>query len=153
MNPSAPLREFVKGWEKLRLVPYADIGGKRTVGWGHLLQSADPLSAVSEDEAEELLTGDLEAAAAHVRELVTVTVTQCQFDALCSFVFNLGPGRLEVSTLLKRLNAGDYVDAAEQFLVWNCVRERGVMVPTLGLTKRRKAERAMFVDANYATRP
>ena len=154
MSPSADLREFVKGWEKLRLFPYRDIGGKWTVGWGHLQQADDDhASPVTTDEAVELLTGDLEAAAAGVRDLVTVTVTQCQFDALCSFVFNMGQGRLEISTLLKRLNAGDYIDAGEQFLVWNCVRERGAMVPTLGLTKRRRAERSMFVNADYSGRP
>lgn len=154
MDFSPPLREFVQGWEKLRLVPYRDIAGNYTVGYGHLMHPDDDhTTPIDEDCAEALLDGDLMNAADAVNELVCVRLTQCQFDALTSFTFNLGAARLDISTLLKRINAGDYIDAGEQFLVWDKVRAGRVLVPSIGLAKRRRAERAMFVDGNYEGRP
>ncbi len=76
-----------------------------------------------------------------VNRLVTVPLTQNQFDALISFVFNLGIGNFRTSTLLKKLNAGDYTGAAKEFPPW--VRADGKQLP--GLIKRRDAEKALFL--------
>ena len=76
-------------------------------------------------------------------------LNQNQFDALVSWTFNLGPGNLRSSTLLKRLNAGDYRGAADEFLKWN--KADGKVLP--GLTKRREAERALFLEPVTSPRP
>ncbi len=78
-----------------------------------------------------------------MHRLVTVDLDQDQFDALVSFTFNLGAGNLQSSTLLKLLNQGEYTQAADQFLRWN--KAGGRVLP--GLTRRREAERALFLQA------
>lgn len=78
-----------------------------------------------------------------VEHLVTVPLSQGQYDALVSFTYNEGAGRLQSSTLLKVLNAGNYVGAAARFGVW--VYGSGVKLP--GLITRREAEVALFLAA------
>jgi hypothetical protein len=78
-----------------------------------------------------------------VNRLVTVPLTQNQFDALVSFTYNLGEGALAESGLLRKLNAGDYAGAAPEFAKW--VRAGGVILP--GLVRRRAAEADLFVAA------
>jgi GH24 family phage-related lysozyme (muramidase) len=75
--------------------------------------------------------------------MVKVTLRQNQFDALVSFVFNLGAGNFAGSTLLKMVNASDFNNAAGQFIRWN---RAGGKVLT-GLTRRREAEAALFLQA------
>ncbi|MDU4063032.1 MAG: lysozyme [Acinetobacter baumannii] len=76
-----------------------------------------------------------------VNESVTVPLTQNQFDALVSLTYNIGSGAFNNSTLLKKLNKGDYQGAADQFLVWN--KAGGKVMK--GLVRRREAERALFL--------
>lgn len=90
-----------------------------------------------------LLRADLGTAEAAVNRLVTVPLTQNQFDALVSLVFNIGEGNFSKSTLLRRLNAGEREAAAGQFGRWN--KSKGVELA--GLTKRRAAERELFLKA------
>ncbi len=78
---------------------------------------------------------------AAVNMLVTVPLNQNQFDALVSFTYNVGEGHLESSTLLKLLNQGDYMGAADQFLRWNKVDGQII----LGLVRRRHKEQALFL--------
>ena len=75
--------------------------------------------------------------------------TQSQYDAMISFTFNLGPGNLRSSTLLKKLNAGDRAGAADEFLKWT--KAGGKTLP--GLVKRREAERALFLTPMVDPRP
>ena len=77
-----------------------------------------------------------------VSNLVKVKLTQGQFDALVSFAYNLGARALSTSTLLQKLNAGDYTGAADEFPRWN--KAGGKVLP--GLTWRREAERALFLS-------
>ena len=153
MTASPALEAFVKGWEQCRLTPYRDIAGKWTVGWGHLLQPSDPREPITQDEADELFHGDLLLKAEGVDLLFPEPLEQCQYDALCSFAFNVGLGALAGSTLRKRILGGYFDEAADQFLVWNKVRVNGAYVESRGLTKRRAAERAMFINGDYSGRP
>jgi lysozyme len=89
-----------------------------------------------------LLLQDVAYAEHAVEHLVTVPLSQGQYDALCSFVYHEGAGRLKASTLLKMLNAGNYAGAAGQFGAW----VYGAGVKLAGLVMRREAEHQMFVD-------
>ncbi|KVP19182.1 lysozyme [Burkholderia ubonensis] len=135
--------ELIKHFEGLRLARYLDAVGKPTIGYGHLILPHERFTRpLTPAEADALLRQDLRSAELSLRKLLRVPVTQQQFDALMSFVFNLGSGRLRSSTLLRYLNAGAPVRAADQFLVWNKAGGR----PLAGLTRRRQAERALFLS-------
>jgi GH24 family phage-related lysozyme (muramidase) len=97
---------------------------------------------IKEETAERLLRTGLVSYESDVSKLVKVKLTQGQFDALVSFAYNLGPLPLSTSTLLKKLNTGDYACAADEFPRWN--KAGGKVLP--GLTRRREAERALFLS-------
>lgn len=142
--------EFLEGWEGLRLTPYLDSGGRWTVGWGHLMHADDDKhQPITREVAVNLLMFDTHSAVSDVNELVTVDLLQRQFDALVDFVFNLGHGNFLKSSLLKHLNANTMMTAAGEFPKWNRVNG----APDKGVTKRRIAEQAMFVNGDYAGRP
>jgi lysozyme len=134
---------LIKQFEGLRLARYLDAVGKPTIGYGHLILPNERFTRpLTPAEAEALLRRDLRGAELNLRKLLHVPVTQQQFDALMSFVFNLGAGRLRSSTLLRYLNAGSPAHAADQFLVWNKAGGK----PLAGLTRRRQAERKLFLS-------
>lgn len=142
MQPSQSAIDLIKAAEGLRLTAYRDSVGVLTIGYGST-GGIKPGQTITPEQAEAMLVDDLDEAADAVRKLVTVPLTQGQFDALCSFVFNLGAGRLRDSTLLRLLNQGKYGEAAAQFRFW--VMAGGEPLP--GLVKRRAAERALFEGA------
>ena len=133
---------LIKQFEGVRLEPYKDVGGKLTIGYGHLIRPGEYFSVLSEQEAEILLRQDLLVAEAIVKKNVKVRLTPHQYSALVSLVFNIGQGHFENSTLLEVLNAGDYAQAAEQFMRW--VHVDGTRVK--GLVNRRIAEKQMFTS-------
>lgn len=135
--------ELIKSFEGFEPVPYLDDVKIPTVGYGHVIRKGEKfLKPLTESEATELMCRDLMEFEACVSALVEVDIEQCQFDALVSFTYNLGCGKLESSTLLKKLNAGLYEEAADEMLLWN--RAGGKVLN--GLTRRRQAERAMFLE-------
>lgn len=153
--------EFVKPFEAgpqggFARVAYFCPAGKQTVGWGHVIRGNERIQTpLSEAEAEALLHRDLMQAYETVLHRVEVPLTDAMTAALTSFTFNLGPNALGASTLLKKLNAGQYRAAADELLRWNKARnpKTGKMVELAGLTRRRKAERKLFLhdgipDAN-----
>lgn len=132
--------ELIKEFEGFRSETYDDIGGKPTVGYGHLVRSGDSFGSLTEAQATALLCEDLVAAEACIEDCVEVALTQNQFDALCSFVFNLGCTRLRGSSLLRLLNKGAYDLAANEFQKWCKVGQCQVD----GLLRRRLAEKLLF---------
>ena len=94
----------------------------------------------TQEQAEQWLQEDVQIAVDAVNRLVTVELTQNQFDALVDFTFNLGTGSLQNSTLLRLLNASNYTGAANEFERWD--KAGGQTLP--GLLKRRQAERDLF---------
>jgi len=98
---------------------------------------------ITTEQAERMLQNDIARFEPELENLVKVPLNQNQWDALMSFVYNLGSANLASSTLLKLLNAGDYARAADQFPRWN--KAGGKELP--GLTKRRAAEQALFLSA------
>lgn len=137
---------LIKQFEGCRLTAYQDSVGVWTIGYGWT-QPVDgkPIRAgmtIKQDTAERLLKTGLVSYENDVARLVKVGLSQGQFDALVSFTYNLGARSLSTSTLLQKLNAGDYAGAADEFLRWN---KAGGKVLT-GLTHRREAERALFLS-------
>jgi lysozyme len=135
---------LTKGFEGLRLTAYQDTAGVWTVGYGHTGPAILAGMTISEADAEALLRADLADAVACVNRAVTGTITQNQFDAMVDFCFNAGRGNFSQSTLLRKVNLGDFAGAAMQFGLW--VHAGGVVVP--GLVRRRKAEAALFLAAD-----
>jgi lysozyme len=143
---------------------YIDPVGIWTIGWGHaitfkgdFLRGAQNKAVaralfpggITRAQAEALLRGDLIDTAAAVQRLLTRPVSDGQYGALVSFAFNVGTGALGKSTLLRLLNAGNVAGAADQFLAWDKGRVNGVLQPLAGLTRRRRAERALFLGLDW----
>ncbi len=137
--------ELIKRFEGLELEAYQDIAGIWTIGYGHTGNDVQPGMRISEREAEELLRRDLKPREQAVANAVKVPVNQNEFDALVSFVYNVGAGAFRGSTALKRLNRGDRVGAADALTWWNKATVGGVLREVLGLTRRRASERALFL--------
>jgi lysozyme len=95
---------------------------------------------ITEDDAQELLKDDIQEAKDAVNRLVRARITHSQFSALVCFVYNVGQGNFEASTMLRLINRGEMAAAAAQFLRWT--KAGGVDLP--GLVARRKAEKALF---------
>lgn len=155
-------KNIVKDFESLSLTAYPDPASPRavalrsgidpvvaaklsgapwTIGWGHTGPEVHEGLTITLDQAEKLLAQDLFTAESAIRQYVKVELNQNQFDALVSFAFNLGSGNLASSTLLKKLNAGDYAGAKQEFQRWN--KAQGKVLD--GLTRRRKMEADTFV--------
>ena len=135
--------DLTKGFEKCRLLPYKDGGGVWTNGWGNT-HRVTPGIAISQTQADKDLLANVQDAVDCVNDSVTVKLTQDQFDALVDFTFNAGCGAFKGSTLLRKLNAGDFVGADAQFAVWNKIRVNGVLTASKGLDNRRAAEDKLF---------
>lgn len=139
LSLSAQGLDLIKGYEGLRLDAYQDSAGVWTVGYGHT-GGVRPGDSVTRAQAEQLLRGDVAWAEQAVRDNVRVPLSQGQFDALVSFTFNVGAGALQGSTLLARLNQGDYAGAQAEFGRW--VHAGGERLD--GLVRRRAEEAALF---------
>ena len=131
--------EFIKGWESLRLAAYQDVGGVWTIGYGHT-EMVFKGQTISPAQAESLFRHDIFAPEKAIRDHVSVALKQSEYDALVSFIFNLGARNFLESTLLEKLNKMDYVGAADEFLKWDLVH--GKVSP--GLSNRRRDERLVF---------
>jgi lysozyme len=141
-------KQFIKGWEGCRLTAYHDIGGVWSIGWGHTGMGVVSGLIIKQPQADALFDEDVARIEQGVTDLVKVSLTQNQFDALVSFAFNCGldaddddkPEGLGDSTLLKKLNEGDYFGARYEFGKWCKVKGKIVS----GLIRRRKAEAELF---------
>lgn len=135
---------LVKRWEGFRADAYEDVAGVWTIGYGHTTGVRKGMT-IPEAEAALFLRRDLRVAEAAVRDAVTVPLTQAQFDALVSLVFNIGANAFRRSTLLRLLNRERYHDVPQQFLRWN--RAGGRVVD--GLANRRAAEAGLWSRGTF----
>lgn len=153
---------LIKAHERLRLDAYPDAGygwARATIGYGHTSAAGAPDVTrgmrITAAEAETILIRDLRKVEQAVRSAIRVPLNDNQYSALVSLVFNIGAGAFGKSTLLRKLNAGDYAGAADQFLVWN--KSNGKVLSAL--KKRRASERSLFLKPvarpapNHAARP
>ncbi|SCC65730.1 lysozyme [Kosakonia oryziphila] len=137
---------LIKQFEGCRLTAYQDSVGVWTLGygWTHPVDGKPVKRGMTIDQvtADRLLKTGLVGYENDVLKVVRVKLTQGQFDALVSFAYNVGSRALSTSTLLKKLNAGDYDGAANEFLRWN--KADGQVLA--GLSRRREAELALFLS-------
>lgn len=151
---AVPLRTSAKGRAAitqregniLKAYPDPATGGEPwTIGVGHTSAAGPPKvvkgMTITAADSDEILARDLKEVEKAVNEAVKVRLSQNEFDALVSLAFNIGNGAFAKSTLVKKLNAGDKAEAADQFLVWN--KAAGKVMK--GLITRREAERAQFL--------
>src|SRR5271166_29191 len=132
--------QLTENFEGLRLTAYQDQVGVWTIGYGHTGPDVYAGLTISQNDATALLMHDVATAAACVNRLVTVPLTQDEFDALVDFVFNLGTQAFATSTLLRKLNAHDFNGAIAEFVKWD--HAGGQVVA--GLLRRRMAEAQLF---------
>jgi lysozyme len=151
MIASSNAENLIKDSESLSLVPYNCPAGHATIGWGHLIHNGlmteeDKKIVWTIDRANTTLTVDITYAARAVERAVRVPLNQNQFDALVSWTFNMGIGRLNEKTCmwLRKLNAGNYSAVPAELRRWNKGIMHGVMVELPGLTARRKKEAELF---------
>ncbi len=145
---NAETLEHIKRWEGLRLEAYEDVAGVLTIGFGST-RDVKPGMKITKAEAERRLKKDLLEAETAVSSLVKVELTENQFGALVSFVFNVGTGAFRSSTLLRRLNKGDYACVPAELARWNKAKVNGRMVPVEGLSNRRAAESGLWSRGEF----
>jgi GH24 family phage-related lysozyme (muramidase) len=129
-----------------------DLGGVWTIGWG-TVNGVHRDMIITAEEADALKRRDLKRFEKAVNTMIDVPLNSKQFSALVSFAYNAGESSLFQSSLRRLLNAGDYRNAADRFLLWNKSGEP--LRPVLGLARRRHAERALFLGEDWRqfTRP
>ena len=137
---------LIKQFEGCRLTAYQDSVGVWTIGYGWT-QPVDgkPVGkgmTITQQKANQLLTEGVAQFEKGVNSLVTVSLNQNQFDALVDFAYNLGVNALKGSTLLRKINTGDYAGAANEFTKWNKAGGKELA----GLTRRREAEKSLFLS-------
>lgn len=138
--------DMIKKHEALRLKAYLPTPHDvLTIGWGHTTGVTSNM-VITKDRAEVLLREDLAWVREVIARRVKVPLSQPQYDALASFIFNLGEANFKASTMLRKLNAYDYVGTADQFPRWNKQRQGTKLVVLRGLSKRRAEERALFLE-------
>ena len=131
--------DLIKSFEGCSLTAYKCPAGVWTIGYGHT-SGVRAGQKITQKQAEEFLKSDLTLYEKGVEKAVRVKLNQNQFDALVSFSYNCGVGALRNSTLLKKLNAGDYKGSSAEFPRWNKANGRILA----GLKRRRAAEKALF---------
>lgn len=147
---------LIKKWEGYRAEVYLCPAKKLTVGWGHLIRPSDNLSigsGITLAQAEVFLKNDMHLAELFINAVLSPAkinghpLNQNEFDALVCFCFNLGVGALDGSTLLKKLQAGDCIGAANEFGRWVYMRvNNSKAIYSKGLYKRRMEEQQLFKE-------
>ena len=135
---------YVIHFEGLEVYAYKCAAGVWTIGYGHT-KDVEPGMQITEQDAEEMLVEELNEYEGYVKNSVTAPINQDQFDALVSWVYNLGGGNLNASTMLKVLNAGQYEEVPAQMMRWN--KAGGKVLE--GLTRRRQAEANLFMGKSW----
>ena len=135
---------LIKKFEGCELKAYQCSAGVWTIGYGHTKDVVEGME-ITQEQAEQMLVDELHEYESYINKYVTVALSQNQFDALVSWVYNLGPANLNASTMLKVLNSGEYEDVPAQMKRWN--KAGGKVLE--GLIRRREAEACLFVGKEW----
>jgi len=141
--------KLVQKFEGLKLEAYLCPAGVWTIGYGHT-KGVKKGNKITADEANQLLAQDLAECGEQLQKYIRVPLHDNQFAALASFVFNVGIGSLLASTLLKRLNTGDYDCVPSELSKWVKAKnpKTGKKVTLPGLVKRRAAEGQLWLETD-----
>jgi lysozyme len=137
---------LIKKFEGCELKAYRCAANVLTIGYGST-KGVKEGDSITQEDADKLLMHEIKEYEGYVNDLVEVDLEQNQFDALVSWVFNLGPAKLKSSTLLKVLNAKDYEGVPAQIKRWN--KAGGKVLQ--GLVRRREAEALLFTGEDWST--
>lgn len=150
MRASSQAYTMLRQFEGLRLKAYGDIGGTQTIGYGHT-RNVRPGQVITQPTAEQYLREDVADVEHNIGISVSVQLTQNQYDALVSWMFNLGFGAWQKSGALHHLNAGDYDTCISIMCLYNQAGGRVVE----GLRRRRTAEYDLWhkQDTEKAQKP
>jgi lysozyme len=135
---------LIKRFEGCRLEAYKCSANVLTIGYGHT-GGVKETDTITQEEADELLEKDVLKFEEYVEDNVIVELDQSQFDALVAWTFNLGPGNLRESTMLKKLNDSDYASVPSEMKRWN--KAGGKTLD--GLIRRRNAEALLFQSKEW----
>ena len=130
---------LIKKFEGCELKAYQCSAGVWTIGYGHTKDVVEGME-ITQEQAEQMLVDELHEYESYINKYVTVALSQNQFDALVSWVYNLGPANLKASTMLKVLNDGKYEEVPYQMKRWN--KAGGKVLD--GLVRRREAEALLY---------
>tara|TARA_Y100000361_G_scaffold95350_1_gene85304 strand:+ start:944 stop:1387 length:444 start_codon:yes stop_codon:yes gene_type:complete len=144
LKTSAEGLSLIKKFEGCELYAYQCSAGVWTIGYGHT-KDVEPGMQITKEDAEEMLVEELHEYESYINDFVTAPLSQNQFDALVSWVYNLGPANLKSSTMLKVLNAGDYDEVPAQMKRWNKAGGKRLE----GLIRRREAESLLFLGKEW----
>ena len=137
---------LIKSFEGLELDAYQDVAGIWTIGYGHT-KGVGPGMSITADQAEQALEDDLAGAEGVVDDATAEAATgDNQFAAMVALCFNIGSANFRASTVLRDHLAGSNDGAGDAFLLWNKAHVNGALQPVAGLTNRRKAERALYLQ-------
>ncbi|GAB4547590.1 MAG: hypothetical protein Tsb0014_42270 [Pleurocapsa sp.] len=140
---------LIKEFEGFRDRAYLDTDGTPVIGYGLSRIAGKPVrlgDSISPDRADEVLEAYLQELQDKIRSVVKVPLSDPQLSALTSLAFNVGFESFARSTLVRKLNAGDYAGAANEFPRWDKANVRGMLVQLPGLTRRRHAEKQLFLQ-------
>lgn len=143
--------DFIKQWEGLKLTAYLDAAGIWTIGYGHTRRAGEPYPykgmKITQADADRILLRDLAQYEYTIENNVKVDLTDNQFSALVSFCFNVGPANFRKSTLLKKLNAGDYNAVPAELMKWVYAGGKRIQ----GLVNRRAAETGLWAKGAFVS--
>ena len=137
---------LIKSFESCKLKAYPDPatgGDPWTCGWGSTGPDIKKGTVWTQEQADARFLEDVNKFELKLKQLLKVVINENQFSALVSLAYNIGIGNLKGSTLLAKVNAKDFANAADRFLLWNKANGKEMA----GLTRRRQAERALFLTA------
>lgn len=140
MNCNEKGVELIKKWEGLKLKMYLCPAGFPTIGYGHKIKSGENIYNIDIDQAKIMLKNDVAEIECFIRKYLDMEISENQFSALCSLVYNIGVSNFKNSTLLKRINNNDLKNAAKEFERWVYVNGK----KNAGLIKRREEEIKLF---------
>lgn len=137
--------DFIRQHEGVRLKAYKPVegekGGHYTIGYGHYGSDVTKDMRITLSEAERMFDNDIQKYVVAVNKALQVVTNQNQFDALVSLCYNIGISAFTNSTLVKKINKGDYIGASKEFARWNKVNKKVIT----GLVRRRADEYKLFL--------
>ena len=145
MTISEEGKSLIKKFEGCELTAYKCAAGVPTIGYGHI-KGVSMGDTITQEEADEMFNHEMKEYETYVNTAVTVPLSQNQFDAIVSWVFNLGNGNLQASTMLKVINSSDHAGVPAQIKRWN--KAGGKVLE--GLIRRREAEALLYEGSEWS---